>query len=62
MALRRPRVPPIASGFPITEAATVWPWCIDRVSMIHAIVWEPVFTSGEGMSLSGPSSTLISVA
>ena len=30
--------------------------------MIQAIVCEPVFTSGDGMSLSGPSSTLISVA
>ena len=56
VALRRPRVPPTASGLPITEAETVWPRCIDSVSMIHAIVCEPVLTSGEGMSLSGPMS------
>ena len=62
VALRRPRVPPMAIGLPMTEAATVWPRCIESVSMIHAIVCEPVFTSGDGMSLSGPSSGLISVA
>ena len=62
VALRRPRVPPTAIGLPITEAAIVWPRCIDRVSMIQDIVCEPVLTSGAGMSLSGPISGPISVA
>jgi hypothetical protein len=61
VALRRPRVPPIESGLPMTDAATVWPRCIDRVSIIHAMVCEPVFTSGAGMSLPGPSRIPISV-
>ena len=61
MALRRPRVPPMAIGLPMTDAATVCPRCIDSVSMIQAMVCEPVFTSGDGMSLSGPMSGLISV-
>ncbi len=62
VALRRPRVPPTASGLPITEAEMVWPRCIDSVSMIQAIVCDPVLTSGDGMSLSGPMSGPISVA
>ena len=62
VALRRPRVPPTASGLPITDAAIVWPRCIDSVSMIQAIVCDPVFTSGAGMSLSGPMRGPISVA
>ena len=61
VALRRPSVPPTANGLPITAAATVWPRCIERVSIIQAIVCEPVFTSGDGMSLSGPRRMPISV-
>ena len=36
--------------------------CIEYVSMIQAIVWALVLTSGAGMSRSGPISTSISVA
>ena len=45
----------------MTDAATVWPRCIESVSMTQAMVCDPVFTSGAGMSLSGPMSGLISV-
>jgi hypothetical protein len=62
VALRRPRVPPTAIGLPITDPATVWPRCIEKVSIIQAIVCEPVLTSGAGMSFSGPSRMPISVA
>jgi hypothetical protein len=50
------------SGFPVTTAGAVYPWCIEYVSMIQAIVCEFVFTSGAGMSRSGPMSSMISVA
>ncbi len=62
VALLRPRVPPTAIGLPITEPGMVWPRCIEKVSIIQAMVCDPVFTSGAGMSFSGPSRMPISVA
>ena len=44
-----------------TARGAVYPLCIEYVSMIHAIVWEFVFTSGAGMSRSGPIRSSISV-
>ena len=37
------------------ERVTVWRWCMEYVSMIHAITRSLVFTSGAGTSESGPS-------
>ena len=51
-----------AIGLPVTTPGTVYPTCIEYVSMIQAIVWAFVLTSGAGMSLSGPMRMLISVA
>ena len=36
--------------------------CMDMVSMIQAMIWPSVFTSGAGMSRSGPIRIEISVA
>ena len=58
----RPSDPPSGIGLPVTTAGDVYPTCIEYVSMIQAIVWELVFTSGAGMSFSGPMMMLISVA
>ena len=41
-------------GFPVTTADDCWPVIIVTVSTIHAIVESSVFTSGAGMSRSGP--------
>jgi len=49
-------------GLPVTTAGDVYPTCIEYVSMIQAMVWELVLTSGAGMSFSGPMMMLISVA
>jgi len=46
----------------VTTAGTVYPTCIEYVSMIQAMVCALVFTSGAGMSRSGPMMMLISVA
>ena len=40
--------------------AACWPWTIDSVSISQAITRPSVLTSGAGMSVSGPSSGLIS--
>jgi len=39
---------------PVTIAG-VWPWSLPYSSIIHAIVWALVPTSGAGMSRCGPS-------
>ncbi len=62
VASSRPFEPPIASGLPVTTPGTAKPLFIDMVSMIHAIVWLSVYTSGAGMSFSGPMMTEISEA
>ncbi len=49
-------------GLPVTTAGTVYPTCMEYVSMIQAMVWAFVLTSGAGMSRSGPMIRLISVA
>ena len=61
VASLRPSLPPMESGFPVTTASAVYPWCIEYVSMIQAIVCAFVFTSGAGMSRSGPMRSSISV-
>jgi hypothetical protein len=55
-----PREPPIDSGLPVTDAARFLPETIDSVSTSQAITRLSVLTSGAGMSVSGPSSGLIS--
>src|SRR2546430_2518103 len=54
VASRRPSEPPISTGFPVTTAVTVCRWCMEYVSMIHAMTRSLVFTSGAGTSESGP--------
>jgi hypothetical protein len=61
-ASARPTEPPIAVGLPVTTPGTEKPRCIDTVSMIQAIVWALVPTSGAGMSESGPMMPSSSVA
>jgi hypothetical protein len=46
---------------PVTIPGIEYPACIEKVSIIQAIVWALVFTSGAGMSLSGPIRIEISV-
>ena len=62
VASSRPRDPPIAIGFPVTTPGTAYPAFIEIVSMIHAIVWPSVYTSGAGMSFSGPMMIEIELA
>ena len=61
VASLRPSEPPSEIGLPVTTPGTVYPTCIEYVSMIQAIVWALVLTSGAGMSRSGPIRTSISV-
>jgi hypothetical protein len=53
------RVPPSDSGLPVTDAGMAWPLTIESVSMSQAMTRPSVFTSGAGMSTSGPSRGLI---
>src|SRR2546427_12862295 len=62
VASSRPRDPPITSGLPVTTPGCANPLFIEIVSMIHAIVWLSVYTSGAGMSFSGPMMIEISDA
>src|SRR2546425_10120925 len=62
VASSRPREPPITSGLPVTTPGIAKPLFIEIVSMIHAIVWLSVYTSGAGMSFSGPMMIEISDA
>ncbi len=54
VASERPTDPPSESGLPVTTPGTEYPLCIETVSMIQAITWAFVPTSGAGMSESGP--------
>src|SRR5207245_9894411 len=54
VASSRPSEPPITSGLPVTTPGCANPLFIEIVSMIQAIVWLSVYTSGAGMSFSGP--------
>src|SRR3989441_8995523 len=58
----RPSAPPITRGLPVTTPGCANPLFIEIVSMIHAIVWLSVYTSGAGMSFSGPMMIEISEA
>ncbi len=62
VAALRPWLPPTESGLPVTTAGTEKPCSIEIVSMIQAMIFGEVLTSGAGMSYSGPMITLISVA
>ena len=46
--------PPIEIGLPVTISGTAWPFCIEYVSIIQAIVCSFVAMSGAGMSSFGP--------
>ena len=46
----RPSEPPSEIGLPVTTPVAVWPWFIEYVSIIHAMICSFVFTSGAGMS------------
>ena len=58
VAFVRPSVPPLATGLPVTTPFTLCfcaaPTMFEYVSIIHAMVWLLVPTSGAGMSYSGP--------
>jgi hypothetical protein len=60
VASLRPKEPPRGMGFPVTTPGTVRPTFMEKVSIIQAISRSPVFTSGAGMSRSGPSRMPIS--
>ena len=60
VASTRPRLPPSAIGLPVTTPVAVEPSFMEYVSIIQAMVWALVFTSGAGMSLDGPMMTPIS--
>ena len=53
VACSRPRDPSREIGLPVTIAG-VWPWSFPYSSIIQAITWASVFTSGAGMSRVGP--------
>ena len=50
----RPRDPPSSTGLPVTTSGECLPVIIVTVSTIQAMVCSSVFTSGAGMSCSGP--------
>ena len=52
----------MSSGLPVTTPSATRPLFIEYVSKIHAMVSPFVFTSGAGMSTSGPISFTISLA
>ena len=47
-------------GFPVTTPGEANPCRMVKVSMIHAMTWASVYTSGAGMSFSGPMMMAIS--
>src|SRR5438045_8563786 len=61
VASGRPSEPPIPSGLPVTTAGTEWPACMLMVSIIQAVIWAFVLTTGAGVSRSGPVKVLISL-
>ena len=54
------RIPPTASGLPVTTSGSERPWSMSSVSSSQAMTRSSVLTSGAGMSRSGPSSGAIS--
>ena len=48
VASTRPRLPPSAIGLPVTTPVAVEPSFMEYVSIIQAMVWALVFTSGAG--------------
>ncbi len=57
----RPSEPPSEIGLPVTTPVAVLPEFIEYVSIIQAMTWALVFTSGAGISLLGPMMMLISL-
>ena len=53
VACSRPSEPSSEIGLPVTIPG-VWPWSFPYSSIIQAITWESVLTSGAGMSRVGP--------
>src|SRR5580692_2040247 len=62
VASLRPSDPPIEIGFPVTTPKDECPLVMEYVSIIQAIVCESVYTSGAGISCSGPMIGRISAA
>ncbi len=58
----RPAEPPTDSGLPVTTPSAECPTFMEYVSMIQAMIWSSVPTSGAGMSRSGPMNGRISAA
>ena len=58
VAASRPKEPSSEIGLPVTHAG-LWPLSFPYSSIIQAIVWALVPTSGAGMSRLGPSTLLI---
>ncbi len=56
VASLRPSDPPTAMGLPVTTPNWFFPLMMEYSSIIHAIIWPVVYTSGAGMSMSGPMS------
>jgi len=54
VALTRPSEPPRWIGLPVTTPVAVLPVFIEYVSIIQAMIWPLVPTSGAGMSRCGP--------
>ena len=61
VALTRPSEPPRCSGLPVTTPVAVVPVFIEYVSIIQAMIWPLVLTSGAGMSRCGPMMMPISL-
>jgi len=61
VASTRPSEPPRSTGLPVTTPVAVEPVFIEYVSIIQAMIWPLVFTSGAGMSLEGPMMMPISL-
>ena len=55
MASPRPSDPPTSNGFPVTTPNLLRPFSTENSSAIHAMIWGLVYTSGAGMSFSGPT-------
>lgn len=54
VALPLQRDPPLESGFPVKLPGEYFPTSLEYSSIIHAIIFGLVFTSGAGTSCSGP--------
>ena len=60
MASLRPSEPPRLIGLPVTTPGTVYPTCMEYVSMNQAMTCSFVPMSGPMMSVFGPTNGIIS--